>query len=102
MRDDDVKPLFDLITSEQPPLGIDIGRISERGRRTRRRRKTLAVVGSSAAVCGAIVLSVFALADRAPVEPATRLPTSTVTTTTPSTGASCYLTPGGPCPQNGR
>ncbi|TWP52505.1 hypothetical protein FKR81_09265 [Lentzea tibetensis] len=100
MRDDDIKPLLDLVTSEQPPLGIDIGGIAERGRRIRRRRTTLAAVGSSAAVCGAIVLTVFALGarDRGPVEPATRLPTSPATTS-PSTGPTCFLTAGGPCPQ---
>lgn len=103
MRDDDVKPLFDVVTSDQPPLGIDIGGISKRGRRIRRRRTTLAAVGSSAVVCGAIVLTVFALGarDRGSVEPATQLPTSPATTS-PSAPATCYLTAGGPCPQTSR
>lgn len=117
MRDDDVRPLFDLVTSEQPPLGLDIARIAERGRRVRRRRTTLAAVGSSAAACAAIVLTVFALGarDRGQVEPATQLSTSPATTA-PSTssispsvaptslgeGSICYLSSGEPCPQNGR
>lgn len=97
MRDDDVKPLFDRVTSEQPPLGIDIGGISQRGKRIRRRRKTLAAVGSSAAVCGVLALTVFTLGarDHAPVEPATQLPTNPATTT--STTPSCWLVSNGNC-----
>jgi hypothetical protein len=103
VRDDDVKPLFDRVTSGQPPLGFDVSGISERGRRVKRRRRTLAAVGSSVAVCGAIVLTAFALGarDRGPVDPATQLPTSPVTTS-PSTGPTCYLTSGGPCPRTSR
>lgn len=101
MRDEDVKPVLDLAVTGQPPLGIDIDGIAARGRRVKRRRTVLAAAGSAVAVCGLLTLVLLVPGRNGPVEPATQLPTSPVTTSA-STPPSCFLPAGGACPRTSR
>lgn len=79
MRPDDVKGLLARIEAERPVLGVDAAEIISAGRRIRRRRKQLAAAGSALATVGAAVLIAFVAGprpvERAPVEPATTVPT---------------------------
>jgi hypothetical protein len=71
--DDDVKVVFSDV-GDGPPMGFDAGAIIERGGRIRRRRKRLAVLGTSLTTAAAIVAIALASGQRppdpAPVEPA--------------------------------
>jgi hypothetical protein len=60
-RDDQVRALFHRI-DDGPPLDIDVHDVMARGKRVRARRTGLAVVGSTLAVAGAVVVSLSVLA----------------------------------------
>jgi hypothetical protein len=70
---DDVKVVFSDV-GEGPPLGFDAHAIIERGGRIRRRRKRMAVLGTSVTTAAAIVAIALASGQRppepTPVEPA--------------------------------
>jgi hypothetical protein len=72
MADDDVKTLF--VDADGPPLGFDAAGIIERGGKIRRRRKRLAVLGTSLTTAAAIVAIALTSGQRtdqpAPVQPA--------------------------------
>jgi hypothetical protein len=71
--DDDVRVVFADV-GQGPPMSIDARGIIERGGRIRRRRKRLAVLGTSVTTAAAIVAIALASGQRppepAPVEPA--------------------------------
>ena len=74
VADDEIKAIFaDVGAGQGPPLGIDAHDIIERGAKIRRRRKRLAVLGTSATTAAAIVAialaSVSTLAARCPSSP---------------------------------
>ncbi|HEV7980459.1 MAG TPA: hypothetical protein VGP60_37495, partial [Amycolatopsis sp.] len=70
---DDVKVVFSDV-GDGPPLGFDAHAIIERGGRIRRRRKRMAVLGTSVTTAAAIVAIALASGQRppepVPVEPA--------------------------------
>jgi hypothetical protein len=75
VADDEIKAIFaDVGAGQGPPLGIDAHDIIERGAKIRRRRKRLAVLGTSATTAAAIVAIALASGQHTggpvPVQPA--------------------------------